>query len=144
MIIAGAATLIMGAASAHEHATGVVAERMTAMKTMETELNSIQAMLSGVEQFDLARLRDHVATLHDNCHRTGSLFPAGSLDRHSHARAAVWSEPERFRQELQKLHEASEALVETVADGDRAGIAVATADLGKTCEGCHAIFRKPE
>jgi cytochrome c556 len=135
---------LAGVAWAHEHATGVAADRMAAMKTMETELKAIRAMLSGEEPYDLGKLRAYATTLHDNCHRSESLFPAGSHDHHSRAREAVWDSPDEFRMEFHRLHASSEALVATVADGDRADIAVATADLQKACDGCHAVFRKPD
>jgi cytochrome c556 len=101
-------------------------------------------MLAGEKPYDLEKLRGYAATLHDNCHRSESLFPAGSEDHLSRAKEAVWDRPDQFRMEFQKLHESSEALVETVADGDRTDIAIAAADLQKACDGCHAVFRKPD
>jgi cytochrome c556 len=41
------AALVAGMALAHEHATGVIAERMTAMKNMGRELKAIGDMLVG-------------------------------------------------------------------------------------------------
>ena len=141
-IVAATAAVVVGTALAHEGATGIVADRMAAMQNMDLQLKAIQATLSGWARFDLATLQKYVAALHDSCHQSESLFPAGSQDRRSHATPAVWDNPEAFRKEFQKLHEASEALVETVADGDRIDIAIATNDLQKTCDGCHATFRK--
>jgi cytochrome c556 len=147
IIVAATAALLTGNPAgsllAHDGATGIVAERMATMQNMELQLRTIQAMLSGWAPFDLAKLREYVAVLHDNCHRSGSLFPPGSSDRASHAKPAVWDDPEAFQEEFRKLHEASEALVEIVGDGDRTDIATATSDLQRACDGCHATFRKP-
>jgi cytochrome c556 len=142
--VAAVAALFVGVALAHEGATGIVRDRMATMQNMDLQLKAIQAMLSGWAQFDPAALRNYAAALHDSCHQSESLFPAGSEDPRSHARPAVWDNPEAFREEFQKLHGASEALVETIAGGDRTDIAVAISDLRQTCDGCHATFRKPE
>jgi cytochrome c556 len=144
IVVAATAALVVGAALAHEGATGIVKDRMAMMQNMDAQLKAIQAMLSGWAQFDPTALRKYVAALHDSCHQSESLFPAGSQDRHSHAKPAVWDNPKAFHEEFQKLHAASEALVEIVADGDRIDIAIAANDLQKTCDGCHATFRKPE
>lgn len=141
-VVAVTAALTVGAALAHEGATGIVRDRMAMMQNMDLQLRAIQAMLSGWAQFDLAALGKHVASLHESCHQSEGLFPAGSEDRRSRATPAVWDNPKAFREEFRKLHAASEALVEIAADGDRIDIAVATGDLQKTCEGCHATFRK--
>jgi cytochrome c556 len=140
--VAAAAALIAGVALAHEGATGIVKDRMAMMQNMELQLKAIQAMLSGWAQFDPAALRKYVAALHESCHQSESLFPPGSRGQGTHAKPAVWDNPKAFREEFQKLHAASEALVEIVADGDRIDIAIATVDLQKTCDGCHATFRK--
>ena len=58
-------TLIFGAALAHEHATGVVAERMRAMKSMDREMKVIGDTLVGKTVFDVAALRHHVDVLHE-------------------------------------------------------------------------------
>jgi cytochrome c556 len=142
--VAAVAALVVGVALAHEGATGIVKDRMAMMQNMDLQLKAIQAMLSGWAPFDAVALRNYAAALHDSCHQSESLFPAGSQDRASHARPAVWDNPQAFREEFQKLHEASEALVETIAGGGRTDIAVAINDLRQTCDGCHATFRKVE
>src|SRR5215207_6277995 len=94
LIAVATATALAGAALAHQGATGTVADRMATMKIMDKELKAIQAMLSGSKKFDLGQLREYVAVLHENCHQSESMFPAGSLDRHSQAKPAVWDDPD--------------------------------------------------
>jgi cytochrome c556 len=78
--IALAAVLIAGAALAHKEATGIIAERMAAMKNMGRELKAIGDMLVGNAPFDAAAVVQHADALHENCHRTTTYFrPAASI-----------------------------------------------------------------
>ena len=133
-----------GAALAHEGATGVVAERMTAMKNIGRELKAIGDMVLGQIPFDAGAIVQHAERLHENCHRTEDLFPAGSMGHHSRARPEIWQRPEDFQKQMQRLHEASEALVATATRGDRAELATSFESLQDTCSSCHDEFRLPE
>ena len=57
------AALVLGAALAHEGATGVIAERMAAMKNMGRELKAIEEILVGVP-YDAAAIVEHAKALH--------------------------------------------------------------------------------
>ncbi|MES0198044.1 cytochrome c [Mesorhizobium sp. M0011] len=142
--IALAAVLIAGAALAHQGATGIIAERMAAMKNMGRELKAIGDMLAGRAPFDAAAIVQHADALHENCHRTTTMFPPGSIDRHSKALPAIWEKPEAFQEAMQGLHNATEAFAGTAAHGDRAAVAVSFERIRKICNGCHETFRSPE
>lgn len=139
-----AAVLTAGAALAHKGATGIIAERMAAMKNMGNELKAIGDMLAGNTPFDAAAMVQHSAVLHENCHRTTTMFPPGSIDHHSRALPAIWEKPDAFHEAMQRLHSATEAFVATATLGDRAALAVSFAEIGKICSGCHETFRSPE
>jgi cytochrome c556 len=142
--IALAAVLIAGAALAHKEATGIIAERMAAMKNMGRELKAIGDMLVGNAPFDAAAVVQHADALHENCHRTTTLFPPGSIDHHSKALPAIWEKPEAFQQAMQGLHNATETFVATATLGDRAALAASFEQIRKICNGCHETFRSPE
>jgi cytochrome c556 len=97
--------------SGHEHATGIVGERMAAMRTMGRELKAIVDMIAGSTPFDPGLADKHATALHDACHKIDLLFPAGSLDHVSHAKPAIWNDPEAFAAEVSRLHNASNALL---------------------------------
>ncbi|MER9753992.1 cytochrome c [Mesorhizobium sp. M0166] len=142
--IALAAMLIAGAALAHKGATGIIAERMTAMKNMGRELKAIGEMLAGRAPFDAAAIVQHAGALHDNCHRTTTLFPPGSIDHHSNALPAIWEKPEAFHEAMQGLHNATETFVATATLGDKPALAASFERIRKICNGCHERFRSPE
>jgi cytochrome c556 len=142
--IALTAVLVTGAALAHKEATGIIAERMAAMKNMGTELKAIGDMLVGNAPFDAAAVVQHAAALHENCHRTTSLFPPGSIDHHSKALPAIWEKPEAFQETMQRLHSATETFVATASLSDRAALATSFEQIRKICSGCHEKFRSPE
>jgi cytochrome c556 len=139
-----AAALIWGAALAHEGATGVIAERMAAMKNMGRELKAIGEMLVGQTPFDAAAILRHAKALHENCHRASDLFPPGSIDHHSKALSAVWEKPEEFQREMQQLHRATEAFLEESAEADRAALIASVEQIEQICNHCHEAFRQPE
>src|SRR5262245_18642224 len=95
---------IAGAAMAHEGAHGIIAVRMKAMKTMQQELKTIGEMLVGKRPLDPASIRRHAETLHENCHTLEDMFPPGSFGHHSHAKRTIWTQPEAFQEDVQKLH----------------------------------------
>ena len=63
--------------SGHEHATGIVAERMKAMKNMGRELKAIADMLAGSTPFDPDLAEKHATALHDVCHKIRPSIPGG-------------------------------------------------------------------
>jgi cytochrome c556 len=139
-----AALLAGGAALAHDNATGIVAERMAAMKTMGQELKSIEAILAMEPQARVGALRQHAKALHEICHNAGSLFPLGSLDHHSKALPDIWEKPEAFEAEMERLHRATEALIASATHGDMTKIRTSVEQVQETCRSCHEGFRQPD
>ena len=137
--------LAAGVALGHKGATGVVAERMAIMKNMGRELKSIADLLAAPTLFDPAAAIRHAHVFHEHCHKTTStLFPPGSIDHHSRALPTIWEKPGAFKEEIQQLHSAAEALVAAAASGDRAKLTAAVRDVQETCTECHETFRRPE
>jgi cytochrome c556 len=137
------AALIAGAALAHEHATGIIAARMTAMTNMGRELKAIGEMLAGDTPIDKAALVRHTEALHDNCHHVEAMFPPGSIDHHSHALPDIWSKP-GFAEQMRRLHEATEGMVAIAQAGDTAKLKASFEEVKSTCNSCHEAFRAPE
>lgn len=140
-----AAVVIVGGALAHEGATGIIAERMTAMKNMGRELKALEDILArNAAPLDISSIVQHAEALHENCHRTIGLFPPGSVDHHSKALPAIWEKPEAFNEQMHRLHSATEALVGITALGDEAALAASVKQIKEICGGCHETFRKLE
>jgi cytochrome c556 len=137
------AALIGSSAIAHEGAHGIIAERMAVMKTMSKELQAIGEMLLGNGAFNGAALHHHVDVLHENCHKVESMFPVGSIDHHSRAKALIWEKPHAFHEEMQRLHSATERLAAVAASGDRESLLISFKEVGTICKSCHETFRLP-
>ena len=139
------ASLISGAALAHDHATGIIAERMAAMTNMGRELKSIGTLLVRGPHLDATALAPHAKALREAARQTHSMFPPGSLDHHSFARPSIWEQPEAFRLEAQRLQDASEKLAAGVEGSDKVAKLLASyEDIRASCNSCHDKFRIPE
>lgn len=88
---------LTAAAFAHTGATGVVKERMDAMKAMQEALKTIKPMMTGEQPYDAGTVRRaarEIAT-----HAGDALtrhYPEGSTDHPSEALPAIWTRWDRF------------------------------------------------
>lgn len=94
-----AATIITGglAAYAHTGATGVYKERMDAMMAMGKVVKTLSAMMRGETEFDAASVKEGARAI--KSHAGGamtSLFPEGTTEAPSEARAEIWTDWETF------------------------------------------------
>lgn len=74
------------------------------------------------------------------------LFPAGSsaddMPGKSYAKAAIWSEWDKFEKAAYELEEQAEQLAEVAKGGDKAAIQAQFDSLGeKGCGGCHQPYK---
>lgn len=129
---------------AHEHAEGIVAERMQAMKDMASHMKALGEMLEGRVAYDDAAARGHALALHTDCHAVAGQFPAGAHDHHSRAAPAVWNQPEKFSAQMDNLGRVVGELVSATVSGRRDAIRARFADVGNACKSCHEAFRLPE
>lgn len=123
---------------AHEHATGVVKERMDAMTSMakhhKTTGERIKARrdLAGVkaDAEAIAALASHIA----------HLFPAGSTQPPTQARAAIWQNWADFENKATALETASKKLAAT-SPADAAALGAAASAVTHACSDCHEKYR---
>lgn len=137
-------------ALAHEGATGVVAERMEAMKSLGDTMKALAAMYRGRAPYDPAAVRDGA----EEIRRHGgdsmmALFPPGSLQHPSEAQPEIWEDWERFGDLAEDLR-VSAAALEAAAGVDLASTdappqsRTAFARLGRVCTACHTDFRRED
>jgi cytochrome c556 len=87
----------------------------------------------------------HMASLEALLGRVGELFPEGSDFGETEAKDAIWDNPEKFKQTVEKAQNAFETFksVEVKAD-DRASLE-AHKKFGKaSCGNCHKSFKKED
>lgn len=97
-------TLLAGGAGlAHEGASGVVKERMEAMKGMATAMKALAPMMQGKTGYDAVRVSAAAAVIKSHAEEIPALFPKGSNGHPSEARATVWSDWPDFERQARIL-----------------------------------------
>lgn len=102
---------------AHEGATGVVKERMEAMKAIGAATKRIAAMMRGQQDYDAATVAEAAGTIgaHGGDAMT-ALFPKGSMHEPSQARPVIWEDWDRFRALARDLVLYSDALADAAGN----------------------------
>ena len=70
-----------------------------------------------------------------------AMFPAGSGDGKTKAKAAVWDKWDDFKAAADKAGAAAEEFGAAMSSGDKGQMAAAFKKLGGSCKGCHDDFR---
>ena len=118
--ILGAAAIVglSAAALAHSGATGVVKERMDAMKSMGEAIKQIKPMMSGEAAYDEAAVRAAAQSIAKEAGEAmTSKFPEGSTDHPSEALPRTWDEWERFAALADQLEMAANGLAMAAGNG---------------------------
>ncbi|MDF1718670.1 MAG: cytochrome c [Antarcticimicrobium sp.] len=115
---AALASLLSVAALAHSGATGVVKDRMGAMKEMKEAVKSVAPMMSGTAAYDADAVRRAADTFrrHSGAALTGD-FPAGSTEAPSEALPAIWQDWDRFAELAETLGVMAEGLSRAADNG---------------------------
>ena len=138
-LIAATIAAAMPLALAHEGATGIVKERMVAMtesaKAMKAAAEAIRA------NRNLASVSDDAKTVAANAARIAALFPPGSVQQPTDAKPEIWSNWDDFRGRAAQLANESGKLAAAADTGDPTAVAAQFRVVGKTCAGCHELYR---
>ena len=138
-----AAAILIGFALAtpgwtHDHATGVVKERMESMETMGKRLKAIKDRIKAKR--DLATVKADAEAIKELSPHVTHLFPPGSTDAPTQATKAVWQNWPDFEKKAKSLETEITKLVETNAD-DRAAVASQVLAVSQSCTNCHEKYR---
>lgn len=107
---------------AHSGATGVVAERMDGMKTMQDAVKGIAPMFAGQAEYDAAVVRAAAADIAAQAgHDMTSKFPEGTDGHPSEARPEIWSDWNQFKALADQLERMAEGLGLAAENGLHAG-----------------------
>jgi cytochrome c556 len=107
-----------------------------AMKLISRELKA--------ESPNLAQVRTGAATIAELAPKVPGWFPAGTGPDvgKTEARAEIWQKPEDFAAKAQEFREAAAAFNTAAAGSDLGAIRSAQGNLGKSCKGCHDLYRE--
>jgi cytochrome c556 len=135
----GAVLLVGSAAFGHEGATGIVKQRMDEMEHVGRVAKRINDRLKSKR--GLAEIASDAEEIKAAAARVPSLFPPGSRDGHTEARAAVWERWPEFVAAAQGLEQEAEKLAAAARLGQEAAIAARFRSVTRACSGCHEVFR---
>ena len=123
---------------AHDHATGVVKERMEAMETMAKAMKAIRGHLRANRNLEM--VRPLARSIEELAKRMPALFPPGTDRQPSEAKRAVWQNWADFESRAQAVAVASATLAE--ADSrDAKAIAAQARLVFDACGACHELYR---
>ncbi|MCY6382644.1 c-type cytochrome [Hoeflea prorocentri] len=135
--------LCSGLALAHSGATGIVKERMDAMKDIAAQMKQIGAMIKGERAYSAAVAASAAAVIAEHAALMPSQFPDGSNEHPSEALPVIWSDWDRFTQSADELTIAATTLSDVVGRATSVEeIQVQFTAVGRTCSACHEAFRK--
>jgi cytochrome c556 len=142
-LLAGAAWIFScpPPAAAHDHATGIVKERMEAMEKMAKALKAITQRVRAGNGLD--KIPPAAKTIHTEALRVTTQFPKGSNKHPSEAKASIWTNPSDFEAKAAALVTASEQLA--AADtGNLAELKKRHQALARACGACHELYREKQ
>ncbi len=142
-LIVAAALAVSGVANAHKGATGIVMERMEAMKDIGAATKALANLDWSKPQVARATSAEQTKLIGDHAARIVELFPRGSINGPSEAVPAIWEKPDEFSKIADQLEQASKRFAERAKTATSKDDVQAEFDaIAATCKSCHADFRK--
>jgi cytochrome c556 len=141
IIILAAGAAFFSAALAHEgheHATGVVRERIITMTSMGERLLAMSRLLRSNK--NLERTADEARAIHDLAAKISSQFPAGSTQAPTAAKPAVWQDWSDFAAKAKNLEAEAEKLTQT-STTDGGALRAQFRAVARACDECHEKYR---
>ena len=95
---------------------------------------------------DLVVIRSSAATIAGLAPKVPSWFPAGTGPDvgKTEAKAEIWQKPQDFAARTRAFQQAALAFDAAAKAGEMPAIQARFADLGKTCKGCHDLYREED
>jgi cytochrome c556 len=141
--IAVAACAIAFPANSHEgeghgHATGVVKERMVLMEELGKRMKAINTRIKDKQK--LTAINDNARAIATSAGHIAHLFPPGSTQSPTEARAAIWQNFADFEQKAKALETESAKLAETNV-ADFVALSAQARAVSQACAVCHEAYR---
>lgn len=131
------------AVSGHQGATGIVKERMDAMKDIAGLMKRLDGLTFAQQEQDRKAAKAAAMQLSAHGQKMVSLFPAGSIMGPSEATLAIWQQPDAFAAIANNLKMAADGLAAQSDTLERnADMKPHVRRLGATCAACHKDFRR--
>lgn len=137
-LVTTALMLIVVPALAHDHATGVVKERMDMMEAMDKSLNAIGNKLKSKR--NLPAIKKDAEALQAHAPHLVHLFPPGSTQPPTEAKPAIWQNFADFEAKA-KAFEVEAGKLTAMDVRDASAIANQVRVVTETCSVCHDLYR---
>ena len=138
-----AATLAVGVGAwAADQPADQIKYRQAVMRSVGGHMGAIGAIVKGeISQPD--HLSGHANAIADMAELAVDIFPPSSASgAETRAKPEIWADWDDFLEKAEAFRLASANFARVVDDGgDRAAIAAAFGDMGKSCGGCHRPYR---
>jgi cytochrome c556 len=125
-------------AMSHDHARGVVKERMDMMEAMAKRMIAIGKRID--EKRDLASIKGEAEAIALQAPHLAHLFPPGSTQKPTDAKNTIWKNWSDFERKAAALEAESKKLMNASPD-EPAVLAAQFRAVSETCGGCHEKYR---
>jgi len=122
--------------TAHEAA---IEQRQAAFKDIKSAVADVKDALKAK---DFAAAESSAQTILSKAQQVQELFPAGSFEGDTRAKAKIWNNLADFQQRQQGLVADAEQLVTASQSDDARALKGAFKTLSKDCKGCHRKYRQ--
>src|SRR2546423_11076450 len=124
--------------AAHEHATGVVKERMEMMEVMAKRMKAIRERLD--RKRELAAIKADAEVIASHAPHVIHLFPPGSTQPPTDAKRIIWQNWPDFERKAAALEEESKKLMNADQNNFEA-LSGQVRAVAQTCSACHETYR---
>ena len=122
----------------HEHATGVVRERMILMEKLGDRLLAITKRFRANK--DLDKVTEDAKVIEQLASQVAAKFPPGSTQAPTATKPSVWRNWPDFEAKAKKL-EAEAAKLTQTSTSDAAALREQFRAVAFSCDGCHESYR---
>ena len=140
-LIAALVVASISTVQAHKGATGIVMQRMMAMKSMGDGMKELAAMVTGKAPYDAGKTKTIADTIKKHAAGIPKQFPKGSIKGPSEDLPAIWKDWDGFKGHADELVKLADQLAGSSDNGKAVALGF-FAKIGKTCSGCHQDYRK--
>lgn len=139
-----ASAINLHAQASEYEAEDFIEYRHEVMEAIKGHNKAIKAILQEKVPYS-DHLDIHMTSLEALLGRVGELFPEGSDFGETKAKDAIWDNPEKFKQSVEKAQQEFVTFKSVVAKGDNRASLDAYKKFGKaSCGNCHKSFKKKD
>lgn len=142
--LAAIATGIAGATLAQQKPEEVIKYRKSVMTIQSWHMRPMAAMVKEQRPYDAEVFAYNAQVIGQTARMKAEAFAPGTdkaTDAETRAKPEIWSEPEKFKQALERFQAEAIKLVEASKVGTLDAVRPAFGGVAKACGACHDTFR---